>query len=85
MSLERRAGPERDHRHDVLGADGDDALHVLGALGKDHRIRRLVVVPRGRVTVLLAHGLRGDEPIPELRCKLGDGASDRLRVLAFRA
>jgi hypothetical protein len=35
------------------------------------------------VTVLLTHGLRGNEPIAEQRCKLGDGALDGLRFWLF--
>jgi hypothetical protein len=35
------------------------------------------------VTVLLAHGLRGDKPIAEQRRELGDGASDRFGFWLF--
>ncbi len=84
VSLERRAGSERNDRDRVLGADTNDALHVFGGLSKYHRIRRLVVVPCRGVTVLFAHGLRRDEPIAKQRRKLGDRAFDGLRLGLFK-
>ena len=46
-------------------ADAHDLLHVLGRLRKHHRVRRLVLDPGEGVAVLLAHRLRGHEPVAE--------------------
>ena len=62
------------------GAQAHDLLHVLGGLRKDHRVRRLVVDPGGGVAVLLAHRLRGDEPIAVTRRERGDNGIGGLAV-----
>ena len=41
-------------------------------LRKHHRVRRLVLDPGQGVAVLLAHRLRGDEPVAEMRGEFGD-------------
>ena len=68
----------------VRGADAHDLLHVLGRLRKDHRVRRLVLDPGDGVAVLLAHRLRGHEPVAEFGGERGDGALDRLGIAAGR-
>ena len=84
VAFERRAGAERNDRHAVRRADAHDRLHVLGGLRKHHRIGRLVFDPGGGVGVLLAHGLRGDQPIAELLRERANGGFDRLRVASAR-
>ena len=72
--------PKRDHRHALGRAQPHDLLHLFGGLRKDHRVRRLVGDPGERVAVLLAHRLRGDEPVADRRRQRGDDALDRLAV-----
>ena len=72
LAFERGAGAERDHRHAVRRAQPHDVLHLFGRLRKHHRIRRLVVDPGRGMAVLLAHRLRGDEPVAEARGERGD-------------
>ena len=62
------------------GADAHDLLHVLGRLRKDHRVGRLVLDPGDGVAVLLAHRLRGHQPVAEAR---GERAHDRLDRLGI--
>src|SRR5262249_24080808 len=49
-----------------------DVLDVRTALREHHRIRRLVVDPGRGVAMLLAHRLRGDEPVAVTRGKRRD-------------
>ncbi len=84
LTLERRAGAERDHRHAMAGADPHDLLHVGDALREHHRIRRLVHDPGQRVAVLLAHRLRGDEAVAEFLRQHADRGFDRSGVAARR-
>src|SRR5262249_25895074 len=80
LPLQRRAGPEWDHRHALARADADDLLHVGHGLRKYHRVRRLAGVPGGGVGVLLAHDLRGDDPVAEPGEQRRDGALDSTRI-----
>ena len=90
VAFERGAGAERDHRHAMGGADAHDVLHVFGRLREHHRVGRLVRDPGRGVGVLLAHRLRGDQPVAEFRRQRGDRrlASPRIGAPAvgrFRA
>ena len=77
VALERGAGAEGNDRNAMCGADAHDRLDVRGRLRKHHRVGRLVFDPGGRVGVLLAHRLRGHEPVAELRRQRGDDCVDR--------
>src|SRR6516165_8231521 len=68
----RGALAEADHRHAMRRAKPHDVLDVRGGLRKRHCIRRLIVDPGRGVAVLLAHRLRGDEPIAVTRGKRRD-------------
>ena len=83
MALERRAGAEGNDRHAVRGADAHDVLHVIGRLREHHCVGRLARDPGRRIGVLLAHGLRGDEPVAELRGQRGDDGLDRVGIAAL--
>ena len=85
MTLERGAGPKRDHRHAMRRADAHDLLHVGRVLRKHHRVRRLVGDPGGGVAVLLAHRLRGDETIAEARGECCHRSGERLGIAPFMA
>src|SRR5690606_5548287 len=82
VALERGTLPERDKRDAMGGADAHDPLHVLGGLGIDDGVRRLVDDPGQRIAVLLAHGLRGDDAVAESRGQLRDRFGDDRRVAA---
>jgi hypothetical protein len=65
VPLQRRPGAERDDRRAVRSADPHDFPNFRGVLGKNHRVRRLVRDPAGRMAVLAAHGFRLAQPLPE--------------------
>ena len=80
LPLQRGAGAERDHGHAVLGANPHHVLDIGGLLRHHHRIRRLRRQPGGGMGVLVAHRLRGDQPVAEPRGERFDGARQRLRL-----
>jgi len=80
MAFERRAGAERNNGNVAPGADAHDLLHVGGRLRKHHGVRRLVRDPGRGVAVLLAHGLRRDEPVAERGGEIADGGLRRFRI-----
>ena len=80
LALQRRAGAEGDHGNAMLGADPHHVLDVLGFLRHHHRIGRLRRQPRGGMGVLLAHRLRGNQPVAESRRQRLDRACQRLRL-----
>ena len=63
-----------------IGAGAYDLLHLFGCMRKHHRVGRLVVEPGHRICVLLAHRVRGDEPVAEIRRKPRDYGLGRLAV-----
>ena len=67
LALQRGAGAERDHGNAVFGADPHHVLDVGGFLRHHHGIGRLRRQPGGGMGVLLAHRLRGDQPVAEPR------------------
>ena len=67
MTLERRTGAEGNDRHKMIGAEFHDVGDIFRALRVDDSVRRLVRGPGQGVSVLLAHGLRGHEPVAETR------------------
>jgi len=66
----------------LLHADAHRIANVLGALRKHHCVRRLVLDPRQRVAVLLAHRLRGHQPIAEFGRQRADRGRDGFLVSA---
>ena len=67
LSLQRGAGSEGDHGNSVFGADPHHVLNVGRFLRHHHRVGRLRRQPGGGMGVLLAHRLRGDQPVAEPR------------------
>ena len=84
LSLQRGAGAERDHGNAVFGANPHHILDVGGFLRHDHRVRRLRRQPGRGMRVLVAHRLRGDQPVAEPRGERFDGAGQRLRFRTFQ-
>ena len=78
MPFERRPGPERDHGAAVAGAQAHHLRHLLGALRKDHRVRRCGLVIGLVVAVLLAHRRGGGDTAGEQLVQLVHDRRDRL-------
>ena len=75
LALQRGAGAERDHGNAVAGANPHHVLNVGGLLRHHHRIGRLRFQPGRGMGVLLAHRLRGDQPVAEPRGERFHGAA----------
>ena len=84
LALQRGAGAERDHGNAVLGANPHHVLNIGGLLRHHHRIRRLRRQPGRGMGVLVAHRLRGDQPVAEPRGERFDRARQRLRLRPFQ-
>ncbi len=84
LPLQRGAGAERDHRDAMLGANPHHVLNIGGFLRHHHRVRRLRGQPGRGMGVLVAHRLRGDQPVAEPRGQRVDGAFQRLRLRPLR-
>ena len=63
----------------VFGADPHHVLDIGGFLRHHHGVGRLRRQPGGGMGVLLAHGLRGDQPVAEPRRQRLHRACQRLR------
>ncbi len=80
LALQRGAGAERDHGHAVFGADPHHVLDVGGFLRHHHGVGRLRRQPGRGMGVLVAHRLRGDQPVAEPRGERFQRARQRLRL-----
>jgi hypothetical protein len=78
MTLERSAGPERDDRRMMLGANPHDIDDVPGVFGENHGVRWRICRPGQRVAMLDAYRLRRSELVAETSC---EGTVERLHSL----
>ncbi len=68
----------------MLGANPHHVLDVGGLLRHHDRVRRLRRQPGRGVRVLIAHRLRGDQPVAEPRRERFQRARQRLRLRSFQ-
>ena len=84
LPLQRGAGAERDHGNAVSGANPHHVLDIGGFLRHHHGVGRLRRQPGRGMGVLVAHRLRGDQPVAEPRRQRFKVARQRLRFRTFQ-
>src|SRR5690606_37342629 len=80
LSLQRRTGSERDHRHLMGGASRNDRFHVVDGFGEDDAIGKLRRQVGGGMSMLLAERLPSLEPSAECPFEKTENRCDPLLV-----